>query len=154
MGKKVFASITAIFTVFFSLGNVFSQFCTDPGSIRRIRNTSIGNHEYVVIDVFTPPNPNYSVSTVSPPFIEDPSGNPVNINGSKFKKIRFEGVVWTCQIREEFTLPRTAIKDIENISQFEGIVEIVVGYRNASRYRSTYYYDVGSIRKVVMKFRK
>jgi hypothetical protein len=147
-------AIGIISILFLTAMTSFSQFCTDPGSIRRIRNTSIGQYEYVVIDTFTPPNPNFSVSTATPPFIQDPSGNPVTVHGGKFKKIRFEGVVWTCKIRDEYHVPKSAVKDIENISQFEGIVEVVVGYRSSAKYVTTYHYDVGSIRKVVMKFRK
>ena len=142
------------FAVFLLSADISAQFCSEPGSIRRVRNTTAGNVEFVVFDVFLPPNPNYAVSAASSPFVHGSSGEPVNIKGGRFRKIRFEGVVWTCRTREMLTLPRSAIKDVKNLEQFEGIIEWVVGYRSSARYLTTYYYDVGSIRKVVMKFRK
>jgi hypothetical protein len=132
----------------------FSAPCTAARSIKSVRNTHIGNYEYVVFDVRRPPNPHYSVTTETGPFTEDASGNPVPVAGNKFKQIRFTGVFWTCTIAEVFSLPKTAIKDIKKTGQFEGVVTYVVGYRTASVYLGTYYYDVGNIRKVVMQFRR
>lgn len=153
MRKIMLFGFTAIAVSLFA-ADIAAQFCSEPGSIRRVRNTSIGNHEYVVFDVFMPPDPDYSTSAVSPPFAGGASGEPVTVRGGKFRKIRFDGVVWTCRIQELLTLPRSAVKDVENLEQFEGIIEYVVGYRGSARYITTYHYDVGSIRKVVMKFRK
>ena len=128
--------------------------CTAPRSIKHVKNTHIGNYEYVVFDVRRPPNPHYSVTTQTGPFTEDASGDPVAVTGPKFKQIAFTGVYWTCTIAETFSLPNTAIKDIKKTGQFEGHVTYVVGYRNASTYLGTYSYDVGNIRKVVMQFRR
>jgi hypothetical protein len=132
----------------------FSAPCTAARSIKRVKNTHIGNYEYVVFDVRRPPNPHYSVTTQAGPFTEDASGDPVPVTGPKFKQIAFTGVYWTCTIAENFSLPNTAIKDIKKTGQFEGHVTYVVGYRAASTYLATYYYDVGNIRKVVMQFRR
>lgn len=134
--------------------SAFSTPCGAPGSIKRVTNTHLGNYEYVVFDVRRPPNPNYSVTTVMPPFTADGSGDPVPVAGNKFIQIRFMGVMWTCGINEVFSLPKTAIKGIGKTGQFEGTVTYVVGYRTASTYLGSYYYDVGSIRKVVMRFRR
>jgi hypothetical protein len=136
------------------LASAFSTPCGAPGSIKRVTNTHIGNYEYVVFDVRRPPNPHYSVTTVMPPFTADGSGDPVPVAGNKFKQIRFTGVMWMCGINHVFSLPQTAIKDIKSTGQWEGVVTYVVGYRTASTYLGTYHYDVGSIRKVVMQFRR
>jgi hypothetical protein len=155
MTKRILLLISfSVLAIFVFSANTFAQFCTEPGSIRRVRNTSIGSNEYVVFDVFMPPDPQYSTSAVSPPFSGGSSGEPVTVRGGRFRKIRFDSVVWTCRIQELLTLPRSAVKDVKNLEQFEGIVEYVVGYRKTARYITTYHYDVGSIRKVVMKFRK
>lgn len=134
--------------------SAFAQPCGTPGSIKRVKNTKIGIYEYVVFDVRRPPNPQYSITTATPPFTEDGSGDPVTVAGNKFKQIRFTGVFWTCGIKEIFSLPRTAIKGVGKTGQWEGVVTYVVGYRTASTYLGAYYYDVGSIRKVVMRFRR
>jgi len=134
--------------------SAFASPCGAPGSIKRITNTPMGNYEYVVFDVRRPPNPHYSVATVTPPFTADGSGDTVTIAGNKFKQIRFTGVMWTCSINQVFSLPQTAIKGIKSTGQWEGVVTYVIGYRSASLYLNTYYYDVGSIRKVVMRFKR
>lgn len=134
--------------------SAFSTPCGAPGSIERITNTHIGNYEYVVFDVRRPPNPHYLVTTVMPPFTQDGSGDSVSVSGNKFKQIRFTGVMWMCGINHVLYLPQTAIKGIKSTGQWEGVVTYVVGYRTASTYLGTYYYDVGTIRKVVMQFRR
>jgi hypothetical protein len=134
--------------------SAFSTPCGAPGSIKRVTNTRIGDYEYVVFDVRRPPNPTYSVTTVMPPFTADGSGDPVSVAGNKFKQITFTHVMWMCGINHVFSLPQTAIKDVKGTGQWEGVVSYVVGYRTASTYLGSYHYDVGSIRKVVMRFRR
>jgi hypothetical protein len=129
--------------------------CTEANSISRVRNRTNAPYEYLVFNFVKPPTlPSYSVTTATPPFIQDPSGEPVTVNGDRFKRVRFEGVVWTCSIEEIFVVPRQAIKDVKNTGQFEGIIEYVVGYGGASQYLNTYTYDAGGIRKIVLRFRK
>jgi hypothetical protein len=117
--------------------------------------TSLGKYEYVIFNLKKPLNSgfSYSVSTVSPPFVEE-SGATITIAGNKFRKIRFTNVTWTCLISEAFSLPKPAIKGLARTEQFEGTVSYTVGYRNSSAYIKTYAYNAGSIRKVVMMFRK
>ena len=82
--------------------------------------------------------------------------NPISITGPKYKQIRFTGITWTCQITENFSLPKTTIKDIKRIEQYEGIVVYVVGYKKTATkyYVSTTSSNVGAYRQVKMKFRK
>lgn len=147
--------IAVTFLCLFSV-SASAQDCTDPGSILSVRNSSQGRFEYVTFRLKRPLQSGYarSVATVHPPFTEDPSGNPVTVAGSKFKEITFRGIFWTCSIREFLSLPKPAIKGIKKTAQFEGVVTYVIGYRSYSRYVSTYNVNSGSIRKVIMKFRK
>jgi len=133
-----------------------AQPCTDPGSILSVKNSVVGNYEYVTFRLKRPLNSGYghSVSTVTGPFTEEPSGNPVTITGPRYKRIRFKGISWMCEIGESLALPKTAIKGVKRLEQHEGIVVYVVGYRLASTYISTKTVNVGSIRKVIMKFKK
>jgi hypothetical protein len=154
--RKNLISVIA-FGVLLGLATVASaQPCTDPGSILSVKNTSAGSYEYVTFRLKRPLNSGYgySVSTVTGSFTEEPSGNSVAITGPKYKRIRFKGITWTCEIAESFSLPKTAIKAIKKLEQHEGIVVYVVGYRSASTYISTSSTNSGSIRKVVMKFKK
>ena len=128
--------------------------CSVPGSILRVKNTHIGNYEYVVFDYRRPPNPHYAVTTVTSSFTEDEGADPGTVNGPRFRQIRFTGVYWTCSIAQNFFVPDVAIKGLKKTGQFEGVVTYVVGFRSGSIYLGTYYYDVGSIRKVVMRFRR
>lgn len=153
--KNKFNLIVAALGVLLILASVnFSAPCTAANSIKSVKNTSIGNYEYVVFNLVKPVTATFTVTTATPPFEEDPSGDPVTVAGSKFRQIRLDIVFWTCEIDENFSLPRTAIKGIGKTSQFEGVVSYVVGYRNASKFVSAYSYDAGSIKKVVMRFKK
>ena len=145
--------IIVIGMVFAFVGIGFSQdACTEAGSIKRMKNTKIGRNEYVVFDIIKPNEPTYAVETRKPPFTDYQGEETYKIAGKKFKVIVFKSLNWMCNTRERFRLPRRAIKGIKRLYAFEGIAEYVVGYN--TRYVATYHYDVGSIRKVVMKFRK
>ena len=130
--------------------------CGPSNSIVRVKNTAIGAFEYVVFKFHKPPTvPSYSVTAVTPPFTEDPSGNPVTVAGSKFTEVRFDGVFWTCTIAENFSLPKTALKGIKRTGQFEGVVTYVIGRRASSHYISNYSYNSGpGYRSIVIKFKK
>ena len=142
------AIITAAF------GNASAAPCTDPAAIKSARNTKIGRNEYVVFTLIKPVTPNYSVATGNPPFHQDGSGLEFHVAGPRYKRIAFQGVMWTCTIAENFALDRPAVRDIKKSGQFEGTVGYVVGYRSKAHYVTTYEYDAGPYRKVVMKFRR
>jgi hypothetical protein len=142
--SKIGLSAAALGVLFGMSGPGNAAPCNAPNSIAKIKNTSIGMYEYVVFDFIRPPTlPNYSVSTHSGTFIQDASGNTVTVTGSHFKQVQFRGVVWTCSIQEVLTLPRTAIKGIKNVGQFEGVITYGVGYRAGSLYMGTYNFNGG-----------
>jgi hypothetical protein len=128
--------------------------CTEANSIAKIRNTAHGGYEYVVFNFVKPASPHYTVTRENPPFTIDPSGEPVTVKGAKFRVIKFRQVVWTCEIKQAFTLPRRAVKDIKSLEQFEGYITFVVGYGVAARYRGAYSYDAGPYTKIVLRFRR
>lgn len=138
--------------------NALAAPCSDQNSIKRVRNTSIGAYEFVVFKYLRSPTvavPDYAVTAGVPPFIADASGETVAVAGSHFTQVRFQGIFWTCTIKHQFTLPRTAIKDIKSIGQFEGVVTYAIGLRSQSHFVTTYSYPVGSdLTYVVLKFRK
>jgi hypothetical protein len=154
MKRRFFPALAVIGVLLIFAGSAYSAPCTDPGSIRRVVKTRNGAYEYVVFDVFLPPNPTYTVTTAHPPFVQDGSGEPVTVTGPNYKSVRFTGVNWMCTIGENFSVPTTTIKQIKSLGQFEGIVEYVIGYKKASKYAGNYFYDVGSIRKVVVRFKR
>ena len=135
--------------------SAFAAPCTDPHSIKSVRNSSPPGHfEYVVFKVNGSPFLPFVASPGTPPFLADGSGLPIAVAGSKFENIRFTGVVWTCEIAEHFALPKTAIKDVKKLGQFEGVVEFVVGIRSRSRFISAIATPSGTGSVVTMKFRK
>lgn len=153
--KLTIIGLSLAFVVLFA-NNILSAPCSSAGSIVRVKNINTTNYEYVEFKLKRPLNSGYSygVTTVSPPFIEDPSGNTVVVSGKKFKKIKFNSITWTCTITQNISLPNIAIKGIKKLSQFEGIVEYVIGYRKTSSYISTTWWNSGSYRIVRMKFKK
>ena len=145
--------VIVIGAVFLLAGLSFSQgTCSEAGSIKRVKNTNIGRYEYVVFDIIKPNEPDYKVETRKPPFTDYSGDETFKIKGKKFKVISFSSLNWMCNPKETFRLSRRSIKDIKELYTFEGYADYVVGYN--SRYVGTYHYDVGSIRKVVMRFRK
>jgi len=128
--------------------------CTDPGSIKKVSKTRSGSFEYVVFDYIKPPDPTYSVDTAHRPFAQDGSGDPVFVKGNRFKGVTFRSAVWTCTIQTNFSSHTTEIRDIKSVGQFEGDISYVIGYKKKANYISNYFYDVGSIRKIVVKFRR
>ena len=137
---------------------VFAQAapCAEPNSIVSVRNTSAGHFEYVIFKYQQPPNlPSYTVAAAMPPFTQDGSGDPVHVSGAKFTQVRFEGVVWTCSVTEQFHLPRAAIKDIKSIGQFEGVITYIIGRRARSHFISNRTRPAGAgFREIVIKYRK
>lgn len=151
--RKTWAlSVLAAVTAF--PGAAAAASCVAPHSIKRVSNSAGVLSEFVTFYIVGSPNRPFTVATAHPPFVADPSGQPVSVAGAKFKSITFRDVFWTCTIRENLSLPRRAVKDVKKLGQFEGVVEYVVGYRAASRYVATNAVKIGSNWRVVMRFRR
>ena len=153
---RILIGLVAFFALF-AVG--FSQTCTEPGSIRQVRNRNAGSIEYVIFDVIKEPgsadsNPVYSVTNAAPPFTDYSGDERINVNGKKFKKIVFRSIFWLCQTQVKPSIPQPLVKDVKLLYSFEGIAEFVVGYKAGSRFAGAYHYDAGSVTKVVLKFRK
>jgi hypothetical protein len=155
MRRNLIRTFLVLGLFFFLTDTSFSQNpCKESGSIKRVKNRRIGKYEYVIFDLIKPDIAKYSVKTKKPPFTDYSGDETYKIKGRKFKVIEFRNLNWGCQTRESYSLPKLAIKGVKQLWVFEGIAEFVVGYRRRSRYIATYSYDAGSIRKVVMKFRR
>jgi hypothetical protein len=151
---RLIAAFAAAFIALPAAANAAA--CGPSGSIVSVRNSSIGAFEYVIFKFHKPPTvPAYTVTAVTPPFTEDPSGNPVSVAGSKFTEVTFQSVYWMCTIAHNFHLPKTAIKGIKQTGQFEGVVSYVIGRRASSHYISNYSYNSGpGYRSIVIKYKK
>jgi hypothetical protein len=140
----------------FAVSQAAAATCSEANSIARIHNRApAGPYEYVIFDFVKPPKlPKFTVKTAHPPFIQDPSGNPVTVAGKKFKEVQFREVAWMCTINETLNLPKPAIKGIKSTGQFEGVITYVIGIRSASRFDGSYSYDAGPVTKIVVRVRK
>ena len=153
MIKRSAGTFTAFASAMILCGSAWAAPCSAPNSIARVTNTSIGAYEYVVFDFIKPPNlPPFSISTASPPFLEDPSGIAVHVAGNRFKKVAFSSVGWMCDIVEALHLPRSGIKGVKKTGQFEGYITYIIGRRAGSSYLGSYSYDAGPKREIVLKF--
>lgn len=128
--------------------------CTEPGSIKRVLKKSSGGFEYAIFEFNKPANPQLSVRSERPPFEQDGSGDPVSVKGSYFKVVTFQGVPWTCDIRENLSTRTEAIRDVKSIGQFEGTVSYAIGYRKRGQFVSGYWSNAGRYRSYYIKFRK
>ena len=128
--------------------------CTEKGSIKRVTNTRVGKFDYVTFEIQRPADPRYEVTDETGPFTFGDTEEPVAGAGDRFKPITFRSMPWGCKIAEKFALPGGAIIDIKQTDQFEAIVSYVIGYKAGATYVDTRHSDVGSIRKVVMRFKR
>lgn len=152
-------SVLAGAGLFLSTGLAAAQVgpCNEPNSIAKVRNRApAGPYEYVVFDYVKPPTlPQLTIRRARPPFIEDGSGNTITVRGSKFTEVRFDGVFWTCIIKQSISVPKRGVKDVKRTGQFEAIVSFVIGIGRASQFAGSYSYDAGPrIRKIVVRVRK
>ena len=128
--------------------------CREKGSLKRVTNTRDSKFDYVTFEIQRPANPRYEVTDETGPFTEGDTNEPVTVTGDKFKQITFRSIPWGCTIAEKFSLPGGAIVDIKQTDQFEGFITYVIGYRADASYVDTRHSDVGSVRKIVMRFRR
>jgi hypothetical protein len=152
--NKFLVTLAACAVIFVFSGLAIAQmpYCSEPGSIKRVTKSRSGNFELVTFEVIAN-DPNYEVKDAKPPFYDYSGEKKLRIKGNVFKSIVLRGINWTCRIRENFSAPTSTIMGIKNVEQFEGQVEYVIGYRDKSKFVSSYVYGVGSS-KVVLKFKK
>ena len=132
----------------------FAASCTSANSIISVANSKIGGFEYVTFKFKKPPAlPQFSVTNVVPPFIEDGSGNTIVVPGAHWTQIRFDQVEWMCSTQRILTLPKPAIKSVKNIGQFEGQIVYVIGRSAASHFISTTTINSGGFTLIKIKFK-
>lgn len=136
----------------FANAGAFAAPCHSAHSIASVHNHSGRFIDTVRFDLNGPSLRPYSVKVAHPPFIADPSGETIHVDGSKFRTITFTNVVWTCTIHEHLILPGRAVRDIKKLGQFEGVVEYAIGYGRHARYLGAYAYKPGSHWRVVLRF--
>ena len=134
--------------------NAYSEPCTEAGSIKRVTKTSSGSFEYLMVEFIKPAEPTFNIRTERPPFYTDGAGDRVRVKGNYFRVVTFHGVMWTCDIAENFRAKTTAIMDVKNVGQFEGDVAYVVGLRRRNNYVSHYAQDAGKYKRYFIKFKK
>lgn len=151
--EKIFVALGLVFLL---CSFSYAEKCTQPGSIKRVKNRSVGNVEYVIFDVYKSAGSelDYEVESTSGPFTDYSGDETIPVRGSKYRKIVFKSIYWMCESRDLTRTPRSVVRDVKELWRFEGIAEYVVGIRARSRYITTYHYEAGSVMKVVMKFRK
>ncbi len=132
--------------------------CTQPNSINRVYKTKNSQFEFVIFKIKNNFTGNYIVTSLSPPLslpIDEGGQSVSSINGCAYKKITFKDMNWMCNITPNNSLSTWRIKDIKRVGNFEGVVTFIVGYRcPSSKYITTYSYNSGAYKYVVMKFRK
>ncbi len=147
--------IVSVLITIFAGTNALSQSCNQPNSLESVTNTRVFNHEYVVFKFRLPTVFAYSTGTVTGPFENAASGEPVSINGCSFRKITFTNAYWMCEsTRMLYFSASRKIKDIESTEQFEGVISYVVGFDCSATYVTTYSYNMFGMKYVVMKFQR
>jgi hypothetical protein len=150
--KKALLFLSVIFSLGFSEES-FAQRCNQANSLVSVTKRKSGRTEYVIFTLKMPVTASTAVSNVSPPFTQDPSGNPVTIAGCKYKKVRFTNIIWQCTIAENFSSSTYLIRQVKKTGQFEGIIEYVIGYRCNATSVVSYDYIEGAYKKFVVRLK-
>ncbi|HEX8460974.1 MAG TPA: hypothetical protein VF623_06075 [Segetibacter sp.] len=127
--------------------------CNEANSIVNVSKRKTGRTEFVIFTIKKPSTVLTAVENVTPPFTEDPSGNTVAIGGCKYKKVRFKNVAWQCRIPLQITTGSYLVNSIKKTSQFEGIIEFIIGYKCNTTSVETYSYTEGDYKKFVVRFK-
>jgi hypothetical protein len=125
--------------------------CNTAGSMTQVKNFKIGTKEYVEFKIKSPATYTKTITAVTGPFTQDPSGNPVTVNGALFTQVRFQSIDWTCTIPRIFT-PKPVVKDVKSIEQFEGYVTYVIGRSALTHYLGVNDVPCGGYRCIRVKF--
>ena len=132
----------------------FAANCTTANSIISVANSKIGRFEYVTFKFKKPPAlPQFVVTNVVPPFIQDGSGDTIVVPGVHWTQVKFQQVEWTCSTRQNLSLPKPAVKAVKNIGQFEGQIVYVIGRSAASHYISTQTINAGGFTIIRVKLK-
>lgn len=145
--------LISLLLIVFGPSLAFAANCVEPGSIVSVSNSAYGGYEYVNFKFKNPSIPSFTTTNVLPPFVEDPSGNPITVAGKHWTQVQFRNVNWLCSIQKSFSLPKPAIKAVKSTEQYEGQVTYVIGRGAASHYISTKIIDLGGYKVVRVKFR-
>jgi len=109
----------------------FAAPCSEANSLTKLRNYKSGAYEYVEFWIKAPFSGALSVTApTSGKFVEDGSGNPISVAGNRWTAVKLTNMAWMCSTQTVISVPRTRIKAIRRISQFEGAIEYVIGRRN------------------------
>ncbi len=121
----------SILFLFFCLSISIAQAgkCKDKGSILSVKTTKNGRSEYIIFTIKKPLSYRGTLSTVKDPTtVTDPSGQPVDVKGCKYKMILFKDINWTCEFPESFLSNMTMLQGIKKVEQFEGVVSYLFAY--------------------------
>lgn len=130
----------------------YSQTCNEANSLFSVRKRRVGKTEYVIFTLMKPVNAKRNVIDDEPPFIEDPSGETVTVRGCKFKRVKFENIIWMCTSKMIFG-STSLVKQVRRIGQFEGQIEYIIGYSCQAKSVVHYEYDDGNKRKLVVRIK-
>lgn len=133
--------------------NIFGQKCDESGSIVSVRTTHDHRTESVVFRVFAT-DPQFTVSTVRPPFYLGESDQKVTVKGVSHRAIQFNGIIWTCVIEGIRIRPRIHLAAVKNTYQFEGDVVYTVGLKRGVRYKGVTTRRIGDHTEVEFRFGK
>lgn len=86
-----------------------------------------------------------------PTFYLDPSGNPVNVPGAKWRTVDFSVSQWTCSVFQSFGTANKArkLRKVVRLGQFEGKIEYVFGLKASALVTKTASYACGAGRRCV-----
>ena len=130
-----------------------SQNCNKPNSLISVTKRKSGKTEYVIFNLKKPVTSTPALSTVSPPFTKDGSGNKLTIKGCRYKQVKFENIDWMCTITNQLNAYTYYINQVKKTGQFEGVITYIIGCSCNTKSVVSYSYDDRDIMKFVVRFK-
>lgn len=149
--KKLLSGLI-LFCCFLPGRQAVAQNCSEPNSLLSITRQNVTGYTKIIFTFKKPLASDFTASAVTTTLstYTGEDGVAHSISGCKFKKIKFDHVVWTCTT-PNLVAKDSRIKAVKCTEQFEGIITYVVGYC-----RSTYHHrsivNTSTRRQIILWF--
>lgn len=90
----------------------------------------IGSHpgyDRIVFEYSSAVTPSWTIESVDPPFVHDPSGLPMSVAGSAYLKVRLEGVAQVYTGATDFSVSSPVLVELARQGDYEGIQTWIAG---------------------------
>jgi hypothetical protein len=128
--------------------------CTSDYALVSVSHIKTASAEKIIFE-FIGEAPSIKLTTIKPPFREDPSDRLIKVKGERFKEITFMSTSWVCTIKYHVKsiTGATKVMGFKNAGQFEGYFTYILGYRKTAKVAGPVVSPDGKNKKVIITIR-